>query len=477
MSQVMKAEKTTFMGEDFLLSGDNARKLFHEVARDLPIIDYHSHLPPSDIRQNRKFSNLYELWLEGDHYKWRAMRANGVEEKFCTGDADPYDKFLAYCRSMPKFLRNPLYHWSHLEMQRLFGITELINEESAPGIWEKANEKLAGEDFRALGILKHFQVEVACTTDDPVDSLEDHIEVNKSAGGIKMLPTFRPDKALAVETPEAFQEWVKRLGNITGKEIINLDDFLQSLDQRHEDFHQAGGRLSDHGLEHAYGGVPDRAVAERVFSQVLAGGVVSSEDAHAYKSFLMVHFGKLDASKGWTKQMHLGAYRNVNSIKYDNLGPDKGFDSIGDFKQGKELGSYFDQLERIGAMPKAVIYNHNPVDNYLFATLAGNFQDGKIPGKVQFGSGWWFLDQKEGMEAQINALSSLGLLSRFVGMLTDSRSFLSFPRHEYFRRILCNLIGKDMDEGLIPDDFSLSAGLVADVCYHNAHTYFGFYEN
>jgi glucuronate isomerase len=348
---------------------------------------------------------------------------------------------------------------------------------SAPGIWEEANEKLAGEDFRALGILKHFRVEVACTTDDPVDSLEDHLEVNKSAGGIKMLPTFRPDKALAVETPEAFQEWVKRLGNITGKEIINLDDFLQSLDQRHEDFHQAGGRLSDHGLEHAYGGVPDRAVADRVFSQVLAGGVVSSEHAHAYKSFLMVHFGQLDASKSWTKQMHLGAYRNVNSAKYDNLGPDKGFDSIGDFKQGRELGSYFDQLERIGAMPKAVIYNHNPVDNYLFATLAGNFQDGEIPGKVQFGSGWWFLDQKEGMEAQINALSSLGLLSRFVGMLTDSRSFLSFPRHEYFRRILCNLIGKDMDEGLIPDDFSLSAGLVSDVCYHNARNYFGFYED
>ena len=466
-----------FIGPDFLLDGEHARKLFHEVADELPIIDYHSHLPPTDIRENRKFSNLYELWLEGDHYKWRAMRANGVEEKFCTGDADPYDKFLAYCRSIPKFLRNPHYHWSHLELQRLFGVNELINEASAPRIWEVANEKLAGDDFRARGIMKHFKVEVACTTDDPVDSLEHHLEVNNSGSGMKMLPTFRPDKALAVENPVAFNEWTTNLGQVTGKNISSFDEFLSALDQRHDEFHQAGCRLSDHGLEHAYGGEPDPARAELVFTSVLSGNSPSAEDAYAFKSFLMVHFGKLDATKGWTKQLHLGAYRNVNSRKFQELGPDTGFDSIGDFPQVRELGSYFDQLEKLGAMPKAVIYNHNPTDNYLFATLAGNFQDGSIPGKVQFGSGWWFLDQKEGMEAQINALSSLGLLSRFVGMLTDSRSFLSFPRHEYFRRILCNLIGEDMEKGLIPNDFSLAADLVGDVCYHNARNFFGFYEN
>ena len=477
MAQSTAPTTQEFIGDDFLLQGASARKLYHEVAKELPIIDYHSHLPPIDVRENRKFANLYELWLEGDHYKWRAMRANGVSEEYCTGDADPYDKFLAYCQSMPKFLRNPLYHWSHLELQRLFGIAELINEASAPRIWEQANEKLAGEDFRACGILQHFKVEVVCTTDDPVDSLEHHLAVNQSGNTLKMLPTFRPDKALGVEDPSAFAKWTQKLGDVTGKPIASFDDFLSSLDQRHENFHQAGSRLSDHGLEHAYGGVPYRECAEKVFMDALSGKAPGEEDAHAYKSFLMVHFGKLDAAKGWTKQMHLGAYRNVNSARFAELGPDKGFDSIGDYKQGRELGSYFDQLEKIGAMPKAVIYNHNPVDNYLFATLAGNFQDGKIPGKVQFGSGWWFLDQKEGMEAQINALSSLGLLSRFVGMLTDSRSFLSFPRHEYFRRILSNLIGQDMEDGMIPQDFELASSLISDVCYHNARNYFGFYED
>jgi glucuronate isomerase len=467
-------QQRTFLDDDFLLEGKMARALYHEVASGLPIIDYHSHLPAKEIAQDRRFENLAELWLEGDHYKWRAMRANGVDEVFCTGNADPYDKFLAYCRSMPCFLRNPLYHWSHLELERLFGIDCRIDEGSAPAIWETANARLAEPAMSARGILRHFNVEVVCSTDDPTDPLDHHVAANASGSLPKCLPTFRPDGALGIRDPDTFAAWLAALSRVSGVTINSLDTLEQALGTRHEQFHAAGCRLSDHGLEQCFGGNPDRAKAAEALDRALAGETIDQQAFRDYASHLMVFFGMLDAEKGWTKQLHLGAHRNVNTTRVGQLGRDTGFDSIGDFPQARGLGAYLDHLESLGALPRTILYNLNPADNYLFASIAGNFQDGSIPGKVQFGAGWWFLDQKEGIEWQLNALSNLGLLSRFVGMLTDSRSFLSFPRHEYFRRIFCNLLGNDVDKGLLPDDFELLARLVRDVCYHNAKNYFRF---
>jgi len=468
---------TTFIHEHFMLENEAARSLYHDVAKGLPIIDYHCHLPPEEIAENRQFENLSELWLEGDHYKWRAMRANGVDEKFCTGDADPYDKFLAFAKTVPYLLRNPIYHWTHLELKRLFGIDSLLNEQSAPEIWAQANEQLADESMRAQGILKHFNVEVVCTTDDPAAALPHHEKYKASNGALKLFPTYRPDKALNIQGGDDFQAWLNALSDVSGISVTNFSSLLEALRKRHDDFGALGCRLSDHGLEQCFGGTTDKATAATIFEKALAGNAVSDEERYSYASYLMVFFGELDAEKGWTKQLHLGAYRNVNSAKLKQLGPDTGYDSISDLPQAHELGSYFDQLESRGAMPKTIIYNLNPAQNYVFASLAGNFQDGSVPGKIQFGSGWWFLDQHEGMEWQINALSSQGLLSRFVGMLTDSRSFLSFPRHEYFRRILCNMLGKDIEKGMIPDDIDLVSRMLKDICYSNARNYFGFYDS
>ncbi|GHB90379.1 glucuronate isomerase [Cerasicoccus arenae] len=464
-----------FIHEDFLLQSETAKRLYHEVAKDEPIIDYHCHLPPEDVANDRRFRNLADIWLGGDHYKWRALRTNGIDESLITGDAGDYDKFLAWCKTVPDTLRNPLYHWSHLEMVRYFGIEELINEKTAPAIWERANALLAQDDYSANGILKKFQVKVVCTTDDPTDELLHHQAAAKDPNvTTAMYPTFRPDKALKIDDTEAFNAWCDKLTAVSGIDTGSFQGLKDALKQRHDFFHSLGGRLSDHGLEKCFDDFVDDARAASIFDHARGGSQVAPEQASEFASNLMVYFGQLDAEKGWTKQLHVGAMRNNNTRLFKKLGPDTGFDSIGDYSQGRALSNYLNRLDLDDTLPKVVIYNLNPSDNYLMATMAGNFQDGSIAGKIQFGSGWWFLDQKEAMEWQMNALSNLGLLSRFVGMLTDSRSFLSYPRHEYFRRILCNLIGNDVEKGLIPDEWELYSPMVRKICYGNAANFFGF---
>ncbi len=462
-----------FIHEDFLLSSPSARKLYHEYAQDQPILDYHCHLPPRDVAQNRQFANLFEIWLEGDHYKWRAMRANGVNEEFVTGSASPKDKFLAWAKTVPDTLRNPLYHWTHLELKRYFGIDELLDSSNAEGVWARANEQLATEGLRAWGILDRFRVKAVCTTDDPTDDLADHQAIAASGLATKVYPTFRPDKAMNVHLPVQFNEWLGRLSHAANLDITGLPSFLDALKQRHDYFHSMGGRLSDHGINAAFSEPCTQAEAAEIFHQARACVTASAEDQAKWASFLMLFFGRLDAEKGWTKQLHLMARRSNNTRLFGKLGPDTGFDSIGDWPQMDALGKYLDTLDQENALPRTILYNLNPSWNYAFATMIGNFQDGSVAGKIQFGSGWWFLDQKEAMEWQMNALSNCGLLSRFVGMLTDSRSFMSYPRHEYFRRTLCNLLGDDMEKGLLPDSFELVGGMARNICYANARDYFG----
>ncbi len=462
-----------FIHDDFLLGGATARRLYHEFAASQPILDYHNHLPPKDIAENRGFANLYEIWLEGDHYKWRAMRANGVAEAYCTGDADPRDKLLAWAKTVPHTLRNPLFHWTHLELKRYFGIDELLNEKTAAAIWEQAGAMLATDELSAQGILRKFNVKALCTTDDPIDDLEFHRQIAESDCPARVYPAFRPDKALAVNQPEAFNRWVERLAMVSDTDIGTLDDFLAALRQRHDFFHAMGARLSDHGLNHCFADFCSDAEAAVIFGKARSDLAADSVEHARFASYMMLFFGRLDAEKGWTKQLHLGPRRNNNTRAFRQLGPDTGFDSIGDWRQADALGTYLDRLDREQALPKMIVYNNNPNDNYVFCSMMGNFQDGMTPGKMQFGSGWWYLDQKEGMQWQINALSNIGLLSRFVGMLTDSRSFMSFPRHEYFRRVLCDLIGKDVDNGEIPDDDDLLKPLIENICYGNAKEYLG----
>ena len=462
-----------FIHEDFLLSNAAAKRLYREFAAAEPILDYHCHLPPKDVAENRRFRNLFEIWLEGDHYKWRAMRANGVDEKFCTGDADPYDKFLAWARTVPATLRNPLYHWTHLEMLRYFGIDELLDERNAKRVWDAANEKLAGEDLRAHGILRKFHVRAVCTTDDPTDDLGYHKAIAASGLETKVFPTFRPDKALNVHLPDLFNPWVERLGAAADVDISNFGRFVDAIGQRHEFFHSMGGRLSDHGLNHCYADFPGEGEAARIFDRARAGHAASPSEQTQFAAHMMLEFGRLDAARGWTKQLHLGARRNNNSRAMARMGPDTGWDAIGDWPQVDALAGYLDRLDCENALPKTVIYNLNPADNYALACLIGAFQDGRIAGKMQFGSGWWFLDQREAMEWQMNALSNVGLFSRFLGMLTDSRSFMSYPRHEYFRRTLCSLVGRDMEKGELPDDYPLVGGMVRSICYANASNFLG----
>jgi glucuronate isomerase len=462
----------TFLTDDFLLRSDVARELYHDYAAPQPIYDYHSHLPPGQIAANHTFQNLQEVWLAGDHYKWRAMRWNGVPERFCTGDASPWEKFLAYARTVPKTLRNPLYHWTHLELKFYFGIEELLDESTAESIWNRANEQLPGLPVHEL--LRKSRVAVSCTTDDPADTLEAHRQIRAEGKlATRVYPTFRPDKAMNADQPKAFGAYLATLAEVSGVECGSFAGFLSALKQRHDFFHDFGGRLSDHGINACEAEDCTEAEAQRSFEEARAGRQISPEDAVKFRSFMMLFFGHLDADRGWTKQLHLGAMRNNNTRLLRALGPDTGFDSIGDGPQAASLARYLDRLDGDNRLPKTVLYNLNPADNYVFATMAGNFQDGSVPGKVQFGSGWWFLDQKEAMEWQMNALSNLGLLSRFVGMLTDSRSFLSFPRHEYFRRILCNLIGRDVVNGELPRDMKLLGGMVSDICFHNAQRFFG----
>lgn len=464
----------SFITDDFLLQTDAARELYHGYAKDEPIFDYHCHLPPEDVANNRHFSNLFEIWLEGDHYKWRAMRANGVPEALCTGEADPYDKFLAWCKTVPNTLRNPLYHWSHLELERYFDIDLPINEDTAKEIWEAGNEKLKSDELSAHGILKKFQVKVVGTTDDPTDSLENHKAIQSLGLDTKVIPTFRPDKGLQVDNPTAFNAWIDRLSEVSGKAIDSLTAFLEALKTRHDFFHEMGGRLTDHGLERCFYAETSEAAVSKIFEKARKGNAATSDEKEQFGFFLMREVGRWNAEKGWTMQLHLGALRSVNSRMFNALGPDTGFDSIGDTSQVTTMGPFFDSLDRTNQLPKTVVYNLNWSDNYSVATMLGNFQDGVTPGKMQLGTGWWHLDQKEAMEAQMNALSNLGLLPRFVGMLTDSRSFLSYPRHEYFRRVLCNLVGTDVENGELPKDMGLVGGMIRNICFKNAADYFGF---
>ena len=460
---------TGFLTADFLLSNDRARRLYHQFAAPQPIVDYHCHLPPRDISENRRFANLFEIWLEGDHYKWRAMRANGVAERYITGDATPYEKFLAWARTVPYALRNPLYHWTHLELQRYFGITELLDETSAPVIWERANSVLTN-GLTTHAILQKFRVEVLCTTDDPTDDLLHHRAIAKSKLPTRVFPAFRPDKALAIGTAE-FLPWVEKLTKVANIDVHDLKSFLQALQSRHDFFHSAGCRLSDHGLDHCYATPCSERAAAAIFLKARNGKSIAEDERIQFASFMMLFFGRLDTEKRWTKQLHLGAQRNVNTMALRTLGPDAGFDAIGDFPQGAHLTAYLDLLSQENALPQIIVYNVNPRDTFQFATLIGCFQDGERPGKIQYGSAWWFLDQKQGMTAQIEALSHTGLLSRFIGMVTDSRSFMSYPRHEYFRRILCDIIGQDVMRGELPDDDEVLGRLIQDICYRNAQQY------
>ena len=460
-----------FIHEDFLLGTRTARRLYHQFAATEPIFDYHCHLSPKDIAENRQFKNLFEIWLEGDHYKWRAMRANGVAEKFCTGDAEPFAKFQAWAATVPHTLRNPLYHWTHLELSRYFGIDELLDESTAARIWKKANEKLATPELTTQGITKKFKVTTICTTDDPTDNLKHHEALAASNCFARVRPAFRPDKALIVHQPSAFNDWIQRLAAASDVDVSSFSSFLGALRARHALFHQRGCRLSDHGMNQCFADFCTEKVAGEIFNRARRGQAASPEEHGQFAAFMMLFFGRLDAEKGWVKQLHVGAMRNNNTRLMKQLGPDTGFDSIGDFPQCQALATYLDRLDQENALPKTIVYNLNPADNYAFATMIGNFQDGSVAGKIQFGSGWWFLDQKEGMEWQMNALSNHGLLSRFVGMVTDSRSFMSYPRHEYFRRVLCNLIGRDVENGEIPDDDSLVGPMIRNICYTNAERY------
>ncbi len=464
------AKPRSFIHDDFLLGTKQARALYHTYAEREPIFDYHCHLSPQLIADNHQFADLAEVWLGGDHYKWRAMRTNGVAERFCTGDATPREKFQAWAETVPHTLRNPLYHWTHLELKRYFGVDVLLNGNTAEKVWKQANAKLP--KLRVHDLLTNSKVAVVCTTDDPADPLDLHRKIAASKLKTRVYPAFRPDKAIAVGNPVAFNAWVDKLAATANVTIKTFDDLLGALKKRHDDFHAAGCRLSDHGMETALSESCTHAQAKMVFDAVRGGRVASAEEALRYGSYLMFEFGRWDAARGWTKQLHLGAIRNNSSRLLAQLGPDTGLDSIGDFPQARALARYLDTLDATNQLPRTIIYNVNPVDNYVFGTMIGNFQDGSVAGKLQFGSGWWFLDQKEGMEWQMNALSNLGLLSRFVGMLTDSRSFVSYPRHEYFRRVLCNLLGGDMARGEIPNDLKLVGGMVGNICFGNARNYF-----
>jgi glucuronate isomerase len=464
-----------FLDADFLLQTQSAQQLYHLHAAKMPIIDYHNHLPVQLIATDYQFGSITEIWLRGDHYKWRAMRANGVKEYEITGNADDKIKFLNWAATVPYTMRNPLYHWTHLELQRYFGITALLNSQTAATVYNECNNLLQTKAFSARNLLRKMNVEVLCTTDDPCDSLAYHQQISEDDFEIKVLPTFRPDAAIGIENVAQWNQWVNKLSHLTGMHVYNFSQFIDALKKRHDFFAAMGCKLSDHGMETMYAATYDDKQVEEYYDTLRSGGHLHSEEAAQFKTAVLYQLALLDHDKGWTAQWHLGAIRNNNRSLLNRLGADAGVDSIGDFSNARALNIFFDQLNSTNQLSKTIIYNLNPADNEVFASLIGNFQDGSIAGKMQYGSGWWFLDQKDGMEKQINALSNMGLLSRFVGMLTDSRSFLSFPRHEYFRRILCNLLGTDIENGEIPEAaFTDVAAMVEDICYNNAKAYFNF---
>ncbi|MFY0685755.1 MAG: glucuronate isomerase [Cyclobacteriaceae bacterium] len=461
----------TFLDQDFLLHSETAKLLYHDYAAQMPIIDYHNHLPPQEIAENRHFKNITEGWLEGDHYKWRAMRANGIDESFITGKASDEEKFQKWADTVPYTVRNPLYHWTHLELQRYFNINDLLNSNTASAIYEQTKSQLASAGCQEL--LSTMNVKVVCTTDDPADNLEYHAQIKASGLGMKVLPTFRPDKALAIDNPESYLGYLKKLEAASGKNIASLDDLLNVLNDRMDFFHEMGGRLSDLGFN-TIPAINDTFNHDVNFKAVLSGKQLDITESEALRAHMLLEICKGYHQRGWTQQFHLGALRNTNARALRELGPDTGYDSIGDFSQAATLAAFLNKLDNTDQLSKTVLYNLNPADNEVFATMVGNYNDGRTIGKMQFGSGWWYLDQKHGMEAQMNTLSNMGLLSHFVGMLTDSRSFLSFPRHEYFRRILCNLIGTDVENGELPNDMTLLGKMVQDISYNNAKNYFGF---
>ncbi|MEX2601354.1 MAG: glucuronate isomerase [Balneolaceae bacterium] len=466
----------SFMNEDFLLLNETARRLYQEYAAGEPVIDYHCHLPPDEICENRNFQNLSEIWLHGDHYKWRAMRTCGVDEALITGDASDKEKFMAWAGTVPKTLRNPLYHWTHMELKDPFGITDrLLNEESAEAIWEECNEMLRQPDFSTRSLLKRNKVEVVATTDDPTDSLEYHKKIQQEKDpGVRMVPTFRPDRGMEIENGDEFRKWVAKLGTSTDRDIVTYQDFVDSLEERHIAFHELGCRASDHGVEQPHANSFTEARLNQIFDDVMSGKSPSPSDIRVFKSAFLYHCGRMDHARGWVFQLHMGALRNNNSRMMKMLGRDSGFDSMGDFEIARPLSRLLDHLDRDNLLPRVILYNNNPGNNELLSTMIGNFQDGSIPGKLQHGPAWWFLDQIDGIEQHLESLSNMGILSEFIGMTTDSRSFLSYSRHDYFRRILCNIMGRDIERGYLPGDLALAGSTVKKICSENARAYFRF---
>jgi glucuronate isomerase len=463
-----------FLDDNFLLQSKTARILYHDYAAKMPIIDYHCHLNPADIAADRKFENLTQIWLYGDHYKWRAMRTNGIQEKDITGNATDYKKFEKWAETVPYTLRNPLYHWTHLELKRTFGIEKILNPGTAREIFDEASEKLRSDEYSVRNLLRKYQVKLLCTTDDPVDNLEFHRKIRANGYEIQVLPTWRPDKAMAVENQESYNQYLDKLSVVTGIEIIRFSDLMNALLKQQKYFQEYGCVLSDHGIEKIYCDDCSEAEVRSIFNKVRGGNTLEKNDVYKFKYAMLLELAQMDHAFNWAQQFHIGAIRNNNTHMFKQLGPDTGFDSIGDAAIALPLARFLDKLNTRQKLTRTVLYNLNPVDNEVFATMLGNFQDGSVPGKMQLGSGWWFLDQKDGMERQLTALSNLGLLSRFVGMLTDSRSFLSYPRHEYFRRILCNMFGNDVEQGELPADLDWIGKIVQNICFSNARDYFGF---
>ncbi|GLU44838.1 glucuronate isomerase [Allomuricauda sp. NBRC 101325] len=467
----------TFIKENFLLETPQAEELYHDYAKEMPIIDYHNHLPPQHVAKDHQFKNLAEAWLMDDHYKWRAMRAFGIDEAYITGDASDREKFQKWAETVPHTLRNPLYHWTHLELKRYFGIDDLLTGQNAERIFQDTREQLQEKSHSAIGLLQQFNVEVICTTDDPVDNLEHHQSELQKHTMPKMLPTFRPDKVYAIEDNHAYRTYLEKLEEVSGTQISSYQDLILALKHRMLFFHEQGCRLSDHGLEQLYHFEMNSYSIDTIFGKILKGISLEIEEVHYFKFETLVHLCREYHKLGWVQQFHLGALRNTNGRKLSQLGPDSGFDSIGDFPQATNLAKFLNTLENTDQLSKTILYNLNPALNEIFATMVGNFNDGSVRGKMQLGSGWWYNDQLDGMEKQINAVSNMGLLSCFVGMLTDSRSFLSFPRHEYFRRLLCNILGNDIKKGLVPNDMPFIGGMVQDICYKNAKAYFNLGYN
>jgi glucuronate isomerase len=463
----------TFINENFLLSNKKARDLYHNYSENQPIIDFHCHLSPAMIAEDRKFANLTQAWLEGDHYKWRAMRTNGINEKYCTGKAPDHDKFAKWAETVTYTIGNPLYHWTHLELARYFGVTGLLSPATASNIYEKASAMLQTDDYSVRSLLRKMKVEVVCTTDDPADNLEHHSKL-KGSFDIKILPTFRPDNIVKTEDPEKFKSYVSKLEQVSGSEIRNFDTLISVLDKRHEFFHSMGGRLSDHGLERFYYDDCTASEVDRIFRKLLKGDAITGEETEKYRAAAMLELCRMNHKRGWTQQFHVGAIRNNNFRMFRQLGPDTGWDSIGINQDPGPMSKFLSALDSTDQLGKTILYNLNPADNEMMVTMAGNFNDGSSPAKVQYGPAWWFLDQKSGMEKHLKDVSSLALLRRFIGMVTDSRSFLSYPRHEYFRRLVCNYVGEEVEKGLMPDEDELLKPMIEGISYMNAKGYFDF---